>query len=1280
MSNSGNNSTTDAEVSGASGSNARQTHVEPLLPFVEAVLTDMQSIFAVIKKAAASQKFTDLMETVNRLKGLNEVLQARASEYDAGLQALKDGHHALTQKCKDREQQLSDLELVYKSKREEETSLKSAIDQLKCDRDSITPKLLTSRATLDWVENKVKELRDLTQSLDQKRAHDDAELEAKRSTIHEEREDVDSKLASVAQKHQEHDARVAELEELRRSVDEAAGKNEIQLATFTSVMIKLRSALDLVGSPPSLESIQDDAQAIADVFQKTLESLKTQVGSQEETLALKDKSVETLSRQLKDAETAKRELDEAMDFLTAENSGLQGTIGSKDQELKVASTNISGLTDQVQSLEEQKIRTADALGAVKKDLDDKQKEVDVMARDKGRADDLDKRNQTLQSDLHAHEVELLRLKGVDLQARQLDEMVKGLEEELTSYKNQKSVEDWEAEVSALTEQTKSLSEAKDKADACYEGLQAFSNKQTADRMKLEQEIKSHKTKALESADQIKQLELELMAFKKQRPSADWEAEVSRLTEQITGLTDDKTNLTTRTQSLESEVQKRILEMGELDTHAKSLDKKINAYKTENQTLKDRARKAETADKVGKESVATLTVDKQKLEKELTVFRQQKPVNQWETEISALSSQVNTLNGEKQRWENLHTSDQGKITGLETQVNSLQTGLSTKTREFERSERKKGFLVDFLRRLHTDVFGQVGEQPGMDTIIQNVKDFIKTQQDLNTMVERFYRDAIPTGPAETAVAALPALHTDFSTQRNTVARLKTEHRQLKEQFSELGKREKQIDQDLRSEKEQQARRVTTWEHQVHSLNQSLEKEKADKASLQERLDNREYQLEAAKLSYKKLESQKMPGPDADEEAHMETLRRQLQTAEEDRAAKEAAQQEAQRLQRSLASLKRELTEAKQQMALQSSTSESLQGSVRLLNTELTEAREQTRDGQTANAQRVKSLEELLETAREDATERISGLEARFEEKDRQHRQAVSAAREPLLRQISTLQGQVFQLHSASGRPAQEPSDVPRMRTDERVSETAPLSRRRTPVRSQIPDSPPQRTNTGSLEDDDPFQGDFSDGEDYGPIRMNHKRKAFALDRRQGISPFGSIANESAGRSGLTGQLFTATGLAIQTDEAAGDGPNAGRRKRLRTGTAGGQAQLDANNTPASDGPVNEPPWKLDDVRQPGFQSSSVPATIVDEVQERIKEWDKRKPNWYCVKGEPKCANQYVVSRKSVIEEEGEACQECIRRHRVCVKLVNQTLEPLPLPKKKRGTASRDNVAFWRTARR
>ncbi|KAL8903840.1 MAG: hypothetical protein Q9207_003670, partial [Kuettlingeria erythrocarpa] len=1191
-------------------------------------LTEFQKLMADIVAARKGRTPTLAMTVLNDFSTVKDILDTRISEYDAALQVLKDGHHDLAQKCKDREQQLGDLERTLQSKTEEETSLRSAIDQLKYDQHSITPKLLTSKATLDWVENKVKELRGSIKSLDQKRAQDDAALETKRSTIQKERQDVDSKLESIEQKQKEHDARVAGLGELQRVVNEAAGKNNLQLATFASVMTGLRSALDLVDSPPTFESVQDDAQAIADVLQKTLESLKTQVDSQEKTLALKDESVETLSRQLEDAETS-------LDLLQMENDGLQNTIGSKDQELQAASTKISGLRDRIQSFEKQKAQAADALGAVQRDLDEKQKdlnekqkEVDAMAREKGRADDLDKRNQTLQSDLHTKELELDRLKGVDLQARQLDEKVKALEEELTSFKNQKSAADWEVEVSNLTEQTKSLGQAKGKADASYKGLQAFSDKQVANRMKLEQEVKSHEAKALDSTKNINQLKLELMTFKKQRPSADWEAEVSSLTEQVTGLTDDKTNLTTRIQSLQSEAQKRTLEMGQLDTRTKSLDKQISAYKTEMQKLKDRARQAETA---GKDSVTTLTADKEKLEKELTVFRQQKPATQWNAEVSALSSQVNTLSGEKHQWESLHTSDQGKITGLETQVKSLQTELSTKTRDFQSSERKKVFLENYLRRLHSDVCAQVGEQLGMGKTMDDIKAFVKTQQNLNTMVKRFYHDAIPTGPADSPVAALPALHITFSNQRNTVARLNTEHRQLKEQCSALGQRGKQLDQDLRSEKEQQARSVQTREHQVDTLNQSLEKEKADKAALQKRLDDKESQLEAARVSYKELESQKIPGPDADEEDHMETLRQQLQTAKDDRAAKEVAEQEAQRLQRSVTDLQRELTR-------QNSTLER----VLKANTGLSEDWQQIHDREVANKQRVARLE----SAREDATERINGLEARIEENDRQHRHAVVQAREPLLSQISRLERQVSQLQSASGRPAQEPFDVPRKQTKRR---------------SEIPDSPLGRTGTGLYGDDDLFQGGLSDGEDYGPIRMNLKRKAIALNRRQGTSPSRSITNESAGPSDLI------TGLASETGGAAGYGPDAGPRKRPRTGMVGLEEQVPARNTPASDGPVNEPPWKLDEVRQPGFRSSSVPAIIVSEVQERIKEWDRKKPNWYRAKGGPKCANQHVGNRKSVLEG-GEACQQCIRGHNVCVKLKNGTLEPLPLPATKRGTAS------------
>ncbi|KAL8927700.1 MAG: hypothetical protein Q9208_002115 [Pyrenodesmia sp. 3 TL-2023] len=1293
------------EASEISGPNAYHAHVEPLLPIAETALSQLEPLLAQIGKTKATTKFTTLREAMKLFEGLKDTLEARVSEYDTGLQALKDGHHVLTQKCKDREQQLSGLELTYKSKLEEETILRSTIAKLQQDHSLIEPKLRNSRASLAWVQQQEKTLNDSIKSVNDKRAQDDAELETKRASIQKEREEVDVKLGSITQKHQEHNKKVAELEDRGRATAQAVNQNKLQLAILSGVMHTLRSSLDLLGSPSTFESIGDDAEAIADLLQKKLESWKTQAADYETDLANKNKAMERLTLQLKEARTAQRKETEAKDASTTRNNELQTTIDLKIQELE-------DMSDLTQLLEIEKARAVESLSVVQKDLDDKQKEVNAFAVEKGRADQLQKR---LQSEFDAQEAELQRLDGIELQARQSDAEVTKLQKELAFFQDQKPSADWETEVSGLREQIKNLASDKnraDKLDACNEGLRVVLLKQGEDRMKLARQIISHEAKARNSASGVKKLNQELEIFREQKPLAEWEAEVLRLTGQVTGLTDERINLTTRNQSLQTELNKskseahrRESRIAELDARVRSLGEASSAYKTEIQKLQEEARKekksltesivevrmdrrrlrSELSSYQQQKPVAqweqeltalasqvkVLNDEKQRLEdvrlqrnrlqQELNAFKQQKPVAQWEHELSELNAQVTALNGDKQRSENLHASDQDEIARLSDQVKSLQTKngkLANRIQGVGISKQNLKVLEEFLREQHVEALGPMDEQLHMNTIMAQFGTYVQSQKDLNRMVEQFYEDVAPAGPVMTPAAALEALRTDFSAQRNTVARLKSERKGLE---LAQGQKEKELKQELLFEREDQKRTIRDLQHRIQLLQRARDDAQADKAVLQDRVGRQDAELKEARSAYEKLSSPKDPGPGPDDDDDMETLQRQLEAAAEDRVAKEAAEKETQRLQQSLTSLKRELIDAEERLRLQSSDSETLQDKVRRLEAELAKTQQQLVDVE-ANAQRMTGLEQSHATARNEAmvsANDIIALRAQIKESDHQHRQAMADANAGFQMQISSLKRQYLQPQSASSTSMPEVAAVTQTRTDEVMSEAAEMPRRRTNGRSQTPDSLPRRTDTDSHDYGGFFQDDLRDSEDDRPIRVSRKRRADSSDQRQGTHSSVLITNESAGCSNLTGQPITRAGPANRSEVSTEDELDANRRKRLRKGTTGFGIQLPASststfqqpasNTSASGGPVNEPPWNVDDVRQPGFQCSIVPARIVSEIQERIKIWDNKRPDWFKFSSErPKCVEQLVLRKK--YSHDGEhTCQECIKTGQICVKL-------------------------------
>ncbi|KAI4190038.1 MAG: hypothetical protein L6R41_001057 [Letrouitia leprolyta] len=108
------------------------------------------------------------------------------------------------------------------------------------------------------------------------------------------------------------------------------------------------------------------------------------------------------------------------------------------------------------------------------------------------------------------------------------------------------------------------------------------------------------------------------------------------------------------------------------------------------------------------------------------------------------------------------------------------------------------------------------------------------------------------------------------------------------------------------------------------------------------------------------------------------------------------------------------------------------------------------------------------------------------------------------------------------------------------------------------------------------------------------------------------------------------------------------------------------------------WNLEDIRRNDFTCTIVPQAIVRDIQQQIARWDTLREDWFdgASRGKVKCAERHAIHSKSVLENVNEACSDCTERGRVCVKLGGGKLEPLPVPREKRGQAGPGTVGHWK----
>ncbi|KAL9601441.1 MAG: hypothetical protein Q9219_002507 [cf. Caloplaca sp. 3 TL-2023] len=147
---------------------------------------------------------------------------------------------------------------------------------------------------------------------------------------------------------------------------------------------------------------------------------------------------------------------------------------------------------------------------------------------------------------------------------------------------------------------------------------------------------------------------------------------------------------------------------------------------------------------------------------------------------------------------------------------------------------------------------------------------------------------------------------------------------------------------------------------------------------------------------------------------------------------------------------------------------------------------------------------------------------------------------------------------------------------------------------------------------------------------------------------------------------------------------GQRRRHRTEMPrrlwlpGREVSVEIGSSRAS---VNTLRWNLEDVRRYDFDCSLIPSSIVQDVRQQVKRWDRLRRDWSygMTSGLPKCAERYSSHKTSVFRDnQTQACQFCLGKGYVCVKMADGKLEPLPVPLENRGTAGPNDVRYWKMA--
>lgn len=102
------------------------------------------------------------------------------------------------------------------------------------------------------------------------------------------------------------------------------------------------------------------------------------------------------------------------------------------------------------------------------------------------------------------------------------------------------------------------------------------------------------------------------------------------------------------------------------------------------------------------------------------------------------------------------------------------------------------------------------------------------------------------------------------------------------------------------------------------------------------------------------------------------------------------------------------------------------------------------------------------------------------------------------------------------------------------------------------------------------------------------------------------------------------------------------------------------------------WRVDVFRAQGFVVAGIPAKVIAKVFEQMVAWDEKKPEW-AESSIRRCAASIVAKKGTSGTKRGfgHACKTCTDKQAVCVAVVNNTIELLPV---KRPLSGRDGDDF------
>ncbi|KAL8939841.1 MAG: hypothetical protein Q9216_003128 [Gyalolechia sp. 2 TL-2023] len=150
----------------------------------------------------------------------------------------------------------------------------------------------------------------------------------------------------------------------------------------------------------------------------------------------------------------------------------------------------------------------------------------------------------------------------------------------------------------------------------------------------------------------------------------------------------------------------------------------------------------------------------------------------------------------------------------------------------------------------------------------------------------------------------------------------------------------------------------------------------------------------------------------------------------------------------------------------------------------------------------------------------------------------------------------------------------------------------------------------------------------------------------------------------------------------ESPSASSRQQSSSSNsiAGASQKMSTTTIAQPDRRSEKERWhKVEEVRSPSFSYGGLPQAVFEMIRNQMTNpdgWDARNPKWAngTTAGDPKCANSFVYKRGSH-NDDGYACDDCTRRHLVCVAVKQGLVRICPLRPEDRGQATKKDMAYW-----